>query len=237
MRLVGFGVEFGFMATNTGQCTKCRAVNAYTMTNCLECGARLPWADAVQGNQASGGNWIDDAFSQSQAPPTQRPIAPIQPKRGDSEFMKMLYIGIFGVLPLIGFLMLILPTLTRSSRNSSFAGTPAATITRVRVEPFTTAQGKPAQMVYVDWRSIGTSPVAALWVDIDIKDAGGRTVEAVPKQCVYAQTPGIMPNAQYNEPSGSGYVYLMGEIDGQAASATASIVKVESVAELEAKFK
>jgi ribosomal protein L40E len=36
------------MSTQTGQCPKCRALNAYTATNCIECGARLPWADVAQ---------------------------------------------------------------------------------------------------------------------------------------------------------------------------------------------
>jgi hypothetical protein len=34
------------MPTQTGQCPKCRAVNAYSAANCIECGARLPWADS-----------------------------------------------------------------------------------------------------------------------------------------------------------------------------------------------
>ncbi|HEY0075720.1 MAG TPA: hypothetical protein VGB77_16590 [Abditibacteriaceae bacterium] len=39
--------------TNTGQCANCRAVNARTALACIECGARLPWADFLQ-NISSG---------------------------------------------------------------------------------------------------------------------------------------------------------------------------------------
>jgi hypothetical protein len=35
------------MSEQQGQCTRCQAVNAYSLAACMTCGARLPWADAV----------------------------------------------------------------------------------------------------------------------------------------------------------------------------------------------
>lgn len=32
------------MLTKTGQCSKCFAINSYQATNCIDCGAALPWA-------------------------------------------------------------------------------------------------------------------------------------------------------------------------------------------------
>jgi hypothetical protein len=36
------------MAANVGQCPKCRMANSYSSVNCVECGVRLPWADAAE---------------------------------------------------------------------------------------------------------------------------------------------------------------------------------------------
>lgn len=40
------------MATQLGACPNCRQMNSYTAMNCIECGQRLPWGDAVQQVQA-----------------------------------------------------------------------------------------------------------------------------------------------------------------------------------------
>ena len=55
----------------TGQCPTCRAVNSYAAITCIECGARLPWADAVQAAQHAAAQ----AASQATAPPTAMPTA------------------------------------------------------------------------------------------------------------------------------------------------------------------
>jgi hypothetical protein len=39
------------MATKTGTCPRCHAVNSYGAINCLDCGQRLPWGDAAQAAQ------------------------------------------------------------------------------------------------------------------------------------------------------------------------------------------
>lgn len=36
------------MAIQVGLCSTCRQANAYTAVNCLDCGQRLPWADAAE---------------------------------------------------------------------------------------------------------------------------------------------------------------------------------------------
>lgn len=57
------------MPVQVGQCPLCRAVNSYSAVNCLECGQRLPWADAAQ---AAAPRQAAQA-----APPTTPPAAPV----------------------------------------------------------------------------------------------------------------------------------------------------------------
>jgi len=66
------------MATNLGQCDKCRAANSYKAINCIECGARLPWADAIAAHPAaaSGSAHPDLDFLNKPAQPVQSAAAP-----------------------------------------------------------------------------------------------------------------------------------------------------------------
>ena len=38
----------------TGQCLQCRTPNSYASVTCSECGARLPWADALKAREQAG---------------------------------------------------------------------------------------------------------------------------------------------------------------------------------------
>lgn len=74
------------MATQAGQCSKCRALNNYAAVNCMECGTRLPWANAIQAaagqsqQQGQQGDWINATFQQSQPiQPVQQPHQPMPP--------------------------------------------------------------------------------------------------------------------------------------------------------------
>ena len=40
------------MSTSTSQCPICRATNAHSSVNCIDCKGRLPWADKVEQAQA-----------------------------------------------------------------------------------------------------------------------------------------------------------------------------------------
>ena len=79
------------MATPVGHCSHCQAANSYAATNCVQCGMRLSWADAVQlaGNR---GHTIAEQPVQS---PAAKPVK------------WFLIIGSLGLMILFGALVIL----------------------------------------------------------------------------------------------------------------------------------
>jgi len=116
---------------------------------------------------------------------------------------------------------------------------PRATITSVRLVPFTTSNGPRTQMVLVDWTNTGNTPIRAIDVDMTLRDAQGNALRdpysgaTVIRDCIYAtgdDQPGVPPGTTYRPPD-DGWVIIPGPPGMQddtlrATSATVTIVKV-----------
>lgn len=68
--------------TNLGTCPNCHQTNSYSAANCIDCGARLPWADAIQQASATAappavapGNVATATVPPATVPPATMPSA------------------------------------------------------------------------------------------------------------------------------------------------------------------
>lgn len=97
---------------------------------------------------------------------------------------------------------------TTSSQRAS------AKVVRVRLVPFTTAQGGRAQMVLVNWTNTGTTTIRAVDADIIPYDAlGNKLASGASDYAIYAvsdSSPGISPGETYIEPDGKGFTLVPG---------------------------
>lgn len=111
-------------------------------------------------------------------------------------------------------------------------GTPSAQKTNVRVEAWTNPQGQRQQMVYVDWKNTGTTPIRFVVADLSFYNASGSMMGGFGKCVVYtapAGDAGIAAGATYVEPQGEGYAIELPS-GGPVASAQAEIKTVQEVA-------
>jgi hypothetical protein len=106
-----------------------------------------------------------------------------------------------------------------------------AEVVKVRVVPFTTAQGVRTQMVLVDWRNTGTTTIRAIDADIIVYDDRGNVLDSGAKDyTIYAvsdDSPGIVPGEIYTEPKGKGFTLMPGSTKARRAQVTITKV-VES---------
>jgi predicted RNA-binding Zn-ribbon protein involved in translation (DUF1610 family) len=108
----------------------------------------------------------------------------------------------------------------------------AAEIIGVRLEPFTTAQGRQAQAVYVDWKNSGNRPVRVVDVQIDVFDEEGFRIEhACGNNCIYAEfgsSPGVQPGETWTTPRDRGRI-LPTVLGPTAARVMVTITRVKEL--------
>jgi hypothetical protein len=107
-------------------------------------------------------------------------------------------------------------------------GTTSAEVVSVRIEPFTNPSGKQFQMVYVDWKNTGSTPVKVVRASVTIYDAQNNVVDSFTNTGIYYNNTGIAPGENYIEPAGEGYIVLALTPQQVATRAEASITSVES---------
>lgn len=99
-----------------------------------------------------------------------------------------------------------------SGSSSSSGGSGSAVVVNSRLVPFTTAQGQQAQMVLVDWRNTGSTPIRVVHADIVPYDSSGNKLDSgAPDYTIYAvssSSSGIAPGSTYSEPDGEGFVVV-----------------------------
>lgn len=111
-------------------------------------------------------------------------------------------------------------------------GTPAAQKTNARVEAWTNPQGQRQQMVYVDWKNTGSTPIRFVVADLSFYNASGSIVGGFGKCVVYSVTTseaGIAAGTTYVEPQGQGYAIELPS-GAPVASAQADIKTVQEFA-------
>jgi len=119
----------------------------------------------------------------------------------------------------------------------SVPGQPQATLVRARLVPFRTAQGLAAQMVIVDWKNTGNTPIRAVHATMTPYDAAGRPLTNGAKDyTIYAtftnESPGIAPGETYVEPEDEGFVLTPGAGNREAVRVDVTITRaMEKVAE------
>lgn len=88
----------------------------------------------------------------------------------------------------------------------------SAEILRVRLIPWTNPDGRALQMVLVDWKNTGSTPIRIVKADITPYDASGTPIgngaAGYPIFAAPDATPGIAPGAPYEEADDDGFVLV-----------------------------
>lgn len=123
-----------------------------------------------------------------------------------------------------------LPTAKVSSNaGSRGTSTQSAEVVRARVVPFTTAMGEAAQMVLIDWKNTGGTPIRTVYADIIPIGADGTVLESgASDYTIFAaeeESEAVQPGRVYREPNGEGFVLFPAY--GLAVRARARITRVK----------
>ncbi len=108
-----------------------------------------------------------------------------------------------------------------------------AQVVESRLIPFTTANGVQAQMVLIDWKNTGTTPIRVAYADIIAYDGNGVQLSSSARDytiyTVADSRSGISPTRTYTEPDGEGFVLI--PPDGPSSQATRVEAKITRVKE------
>ena len=108
-----------------------------------------------------------------------------------------------------------------------------AEVVESRLIPFVTANGAQAQMVLINWKNTGTTPIRVVHANIIAYDSNGVTLSSSANDyTIYAvsdERPGISSNRTYIEPDGEGFVLL--PLDGSSSNASRVEAQITRVVE------
>lgn len=103
-----------------------------------------------------------------------------------------------------------------------------AEVVRTRLVPYITAQGKKLQMLLVDWKNTGPSPIGQVQATLTFFDADGRQIDEVRNWTLFVthdEKKMIKPGRTYEDLNGDGFVITTPD-DSKAATAKAVLTKV-----------
>lgn len=103
-----------------------------------------------------------------------------------------------------------------------------AEVVRTRLVPYVTAQGKKLQMLLIDWKNTGPSPIGQVKATLTFFDADGRQIDEVKNWSLfvtYDEKKMIKPGRIYEESNDGGFVVTTPD-DSKAATATAVLTNI-----------
>ncbi len=111
-----------------------------------------------------------------------------------------------------------------------------AEVARVRLIPWTTAQGKEAQMLLIDWKNTGAEPIGLVRATMRFFGQNGEQLDQVKDYTIfvtYDKKKAIKPGKTYQEPDDKGFILVpMPPGFQKAVRAEAALTKIAGVPEV-----